>query len=63
MVANRSQVENASRNSFHDNVLRVTFLKVMFEYLHQNRYDKGTGPNGILGGDVDGFGIRTQFFF
>jgi hypothetical protein len=35
----------------------------MFEYLHQNRYDKLTAPNGILGGDVDGFGIRTQFFF
>jgi hypothetical protein len=39
------------------------YLEIMFEYLHQNRYQKGTGPNGILGGDVDGFGIRTQFFF
>jgi phosphate-selective porin OprO/OprP len=37
--------------------------KVMFEYLHQDRRDKGTAPNGTVGGDVDGFGIRTQFFF
>ena len=32
----------------------------MFEYLHQDRYQKSTGPNGNLPGDVDGFGIRTQ---
>jgi phosphate-selective porin len=38
-------------------------LKIMFEYLHQDRYNKATAPNGTLPGDVDGFGIRTQFFF
>ena len=40
-----------------------TNLKIQFEYLHQNRYDKSTGPNGTLPGDVDALGIRTQFFF
>jgi phosphate-selective porin OprO/OprP len=38
-------------------------FKVQFEYLHQFRYDKGTGPNGTLPGDIDGLGIRTQFMF
>ena len=37
-----------------------TNLKVQFEYLHNNRFD--TAPT-ILPGNVDAFGIRTQFFF
>jgi len=35
-------------------------FKIQFEYLHQNRYDLPAGQNS---GWVDGFGIRTQFFF
>jgi phosphate-selective porin OprO/OprP len=38
-------------------------FKIMCEYLHQFRFDKFNGPNGILGGDVDGLGIRTQLVF
>ena len=63
MVTNRSQGGNRRRNVFHDKELRIKLLKVMFEYLHQDRRDKGTAPNGTVGGDVDGFGIRTQCFF
>lgn len=32
---------------------------VRFEYLHQNVFGGGPNPDGV----VDGFGIRTQFFF
>jgi phosphate-selective porin OprO/OprP len=35
-------------------------LKIQFEYLHQDRYDMKKGVNP---GDLDGLGIRTQFFF
>ncbi len=35
-------------------------LKVQFDYLHQNRYDLKAGQ---FPGTMDGFGIRTQFFF
>ncbi|HKI35390.1 MAG TPA: porin [Gemmataceae bacterium] len=38
-------------------------LRIQFEYLHQNRYDKSTGPNGTLPGDLDGLGLRTQWYF
>jgi phosphate-selective porin OprO/OprP len=37
-----------------------TNLKIQFDYLHNNRYDLGTG---VIPGNVDGLGIRTQFFF
>jgi phosphate-selective porin OprO/OprP len=35
-------------------------LKIQFEYLHQDRYGLKKGVNP---GDLDGLGIRTQFFF
>jgi phosphate-selective porin OprO/OprP len=35
-------------------------LKIQFEYLHQDRYHMKAPA---LPGDLDGFGIRTQFFF
>jgi phosphate-selective porin OprO/OprP len=38
-------------------------FRINFEYLHQIRYQKGTGPGGLLPGDIDGFGIRTQLMF
>ena len=38
-------------------------FRIMCEYLHQFRFDKHTAPGGILGGDVDGLGIRTQLAF
>jgi phosphate-selective porin OprO and OprP len=38
-------------------------LKVQFEYLTNNRYDKTSGANGTVPGFVDGFGIRTQMQF
>jgi len=38
-------------------------LKIMFEYLHQVRYGKGTSSGGTLPGDIDGLGIRTQLMF
>jgi phosphate-selective porin OprO/OprP len=38
-------------------------FRIEFEYLHQDRYQKSTGPNGNLPGDIDGFGIRTQLYF
>jgi phosphate-selective porin OprO/OprP len=37
-----------------------TNLKIQFDYLHNNRYDL---PAGTIPGNVDGLGIRTQFFF
>jgi phosphate-selective porin OprO and OprP len=37
-----------------------TNLKVQFEYLHNNRFDTALKN---LPGNVDAFGIRTQFFF
>jgi phosphate-selective porin OprO/OprP len=37
-----------------------TNLKIQFDYLHNNRYDL---PAGAIPGNVDGLGIRTQFFF
>ena len=37
-----------------------TNVKVQFEYLHNNRYDLKTG---VVPGNVDAFGIRTQMFF
>jgi phosphate-selective porin OprO/OprP len=37
-----------------------TNLKVQFMYLWQNRYDLAPGQ---IKGDIDGLGIRTQFFF
>jgi phosphate-selective porin OprO/OprP len=48
-------------------------LKIQFNYVHNNRYDRlggnpisggvGTATPGNLSETVDGFGIRTQFFF
>src|SRR5262249_11382257 len=38
-------------------------LKVQFQYLHNERYHKLTGPGGNLPFDVDGFGSRVQFQF
>ena len=38
-------------------------FKIQFEYLHQVRFHKGTGPNGTLPGDIDALGIRTQLMF
>jgi phosphate-selective porin OprO/OprP len=38
-------------------------FRLQFEYLHQFRFDKSTGPNGFLPGDIDGLGIRTQLMF
>jgi len=50
-------------------------LKVQFEYIHDERYDRlsgnpvslgtilSTGSPGNLPASVDGFGMRTQFFF
>ncbi len=38
-------------------------FKIMFEYLHQVRYGKGTSSGGTLPGDIDGLGIRTQLMF
>jgi phosphate-selective porin OprO/OprP len=38
----------------------ITNLKIQFEYLHQNRFDMRTGQ---VPGNLDAFGIRTQFFF
>jgi phosphate-selective porin OprO/OprP len=38
-------------------------FRIMCEYLHQFRFDKQTAPGGILGGNVDGLGIRTQIGF
>jgi phosphate-selective porin OprO/OprP len=35
-------------------------MKIQFEYLHQDRYNLKKGVNP---GDLDGLGIRTQFFF
>lgn len=40
-----------------------TNFKVQFEYLHNNRYHKGSSPAGTIPGNVDAFGIRTQLFF
>ena len=37
-----------------------TNLKLQFDYLHNDRFDLAPGA---LTGNVDGFGIRTQFFF
>jgi phosphate-selective porin OprO and OprP len=37
-----------------------TNLKVQFEYLHNDRFDLG---KGVLPGNVNALGIRTQFFF
>jgi phosphate-selective porin OprO/OprP len=37
-----------------------TNLKIQFDYLHNNRFDL---PPGTIPGNVDGLGIRTQFFF
>ena len=34
-----------------------TYLR--FEYLHQNVFGGGPNPDGV----IDGFGVRTQFFF
>jgi phosphate-selective porin OprO/OprP len=38
-------------------------FRIEFEYLHQLRYQKSTGPFGTLPGDIDGLGIRTQLMF
>jgi phosphate-selective porin OprO/OprP len=38
-------------------------FRIMFEYLHQTRFDKATAPGGTLSGDIDGIGIRTQLAF
>jgi phosphate-selective porin OprO/OprP len=35
-------------------------LKIQFEYLWQDRYRMKTG---VIPGDINGFGVRTQFFF
>jgi phosphate-selective porin OprO/OprP len=38
-------------------------LKVQFEYLFNERYDKASGGNGLISGNVQGFGTRVQFQF
>ncbi len=39
-------------------------LKVQFEYMHNNRYDKSAStPNGGVPGNVDALGTRVQFQF
>ena len=35
-------------------------LKMQFEYIHDHRYDLNAG---LIPGNVDGLGIRTQFYF
>ncbi len=38
-------------------------LKVQFEYLHNNRYDKSTTQGGTVPGSIDGLGTRVQIQF
>jgi phosphate-selective porin OprO/OprP len=38
-------------------------LKVQFEYLFNERFDKLSGANGNISGNVQGFGTRMQFQF
>src|SRR5262249_28734381 len=38
-------------------------VKIQFEYIRDNRYDKLTGSNGNIPANVDGFGTRVQFQF
>jgi phosphate-selective porin OprO/OprP len=58
----RSDAVELGVNWFLNNNMKIQFL-----YLWQNRYDLGTTPGATgvqqLKGDLDGFAIRTQFFF
>jgi phosphate-selective porin OprO/OprP len=38
-------------------------LKVQFEYMQNERFDKLSGANGNISGNVQGFGTRMQFQF